>query len=63
MGKPVIALAGRVEAGSGVGEAFDLARGIAPPGTSLEESMAKAGEWLELAARETAEWLRRRIPG
>ncbi len=62
MGKPVIALAGRLERGCGVEAEFDLARTIAPLGTPTEESIARAGDWLELAARETAEWLRTRIP-
>jgi glycerate kinase len=62
LGKPVIALAGRVETGCGVEAEFDLARTIAPVGTPLDDSIARAGDWLELAARETAEWLRERIP-
>jgi glycerate kinase len=63
LGKTVVALAGRVERGCGVEDAFDLARPIAPEGTPVEESIRNAGEWLEIAARETAEWLRNRIPG
>jgi len=34
LGKPVVALAGRVQEGCGLEQEFDLARAIAPPGTS-----------------------------
>ncbi|MBU6302002.1 MAG: glycerate kinase [Verrucomicrobia bacterium] len=62
MGKTVVALAGRVEPGCGVEREFDLARAIAPEGTPVEESIARAGEWLERAAGGVSEWLRKRIP-
>jgi len=63
LGKPVVALAGRVQEGCGLEREFDLARAIAPPGTGEAESMLRAGKWLELAARETVDWLRCRILG
>jgi glycerate kinase len=62
MGKTVVALAGRVEPGCGVEREFDLARAIAPEGTPVEDSIARAGEWLEWAAGGVSEWLRKRIP-
>jgi glycerate kinase len=63
LGKPVLALAGRIEPGCGIEDEFDLARQIAPEGTPQAESIRQAGLWLEIAARDAADWLRNRFRG
>jgi glycerate kinase len=65
LGKPVVAFAGRVEAAAeaDLAAVFDRVWRIAPEGTEAAESMLRAGEFLENAAREAATALRRGIPG
>jgi len=63
LGKPVIALAGRVQAGCGLETEFDCVRAIAPPGTPESDSIRDAGKWLEFAGRDAADWLRNRFRG
>jgi glycerate kinase len=63
LGKPVIALAGRVQEGCGLEMEFDCVRAIAPPGTPESDSIRDAGKWLEFASRDAADWLRNRFRG
>ena len=63
LGKPVIALAGRVQEGCGLETEFDFVRAIAPAGTPEIDSIRDAGKWLEFASRDAADWLRNRFRG